>query len=171
MLLLQSAIELDGKILVNMAPDTSRDIRKSTWSSRAWTYQEGFLSRRRLIFTDHQVVFSCNGECYEEEIYDPRPYINPGPMAGSDFLTDLFPSARMSHNPLYYCTEVSRRNISYDLDLLNALSGMLNFVRERHGSVHICGVPAAVGSRRGDVTISLAWCHDVMTARRYYYPS
>ena len=41
---------------------TDRDIRDSAWASRAWTFQEGFFSKRRLVFTRRQAVFICNTE-------------------------------------------------------------------------------------------------------------
>ncbi|PVH70734.1 heterokaryon incompatibility, partial [Cadophora sp. DSE1049] len=34
---------------------------KSKRVTRGWTYQEGLLSRHRLIFTDEQVLFKCHG--------------------------------------------------------------------------------------------------------------
>jgi hypothetical protein len=30
------------------------------WSSRGWNFQEGTLSRRRLVFTEAQLYFQCN---------------------------------------------------------------------------------------------------------------
>jgi hypothetical protein len=41
-------------------------LRETKWASRAWTYQEGYLSIRRLIFTDHQAHFLCNHSFVEE---------------------------------------------------------------------------------------------------------
>lgn len=36
------------------------DIMLSKWFTRGWTYQEWYFSRRRLIFTDSEVMFLCN---------------------------------------------------------------------------------------------------------------
>ncbi|KAG6014277.1 hypothetical protein E4U43_006737 [Claviceps pusilla] len=42
------------------------EVASSKWASRAWTLQEGLLSRRRLIFTPSQVYFQCRAlHCYE----------------------------------------------------------------------------------------------------------
>ncbi|KAH7341199.1 heterokaryon incompatibility protein-domain-containing protein, partial [Pyrenochaeta sp. MPI-SDFR-AT-0127] len=42
------------------------ELRKSVWASRAWTFQEGLLSTRRLIFTEKQMYFECQGlYCFE----------------------------------------------------------------------------------------------------------
>ncbi|KAF1349225.1 HET-domain-containing protein, partial [Lizonia empirigonia] len=39
--------------------DHVREIRKSLWYTRGWTYQEMLLSRRCLVFTPSQVYFQC----------------------------------------------------------------------------------------------------------------
>ncbi|KUJ08268.1 HET-domain-containing protein, partial [Mollisia scopiformis] len=35
-------------------------ITSSSWNSRAWTFQESVLSRRRLVFTENQIYFECD---------------------------------------------------------------------------------------------------------------
>lgn len=48
-------------LMVSALRDPRILIKSSKWSSRAWTYQEGLLSLRRLVFTDQQVYFECHG--------------------------------------------------------------------------------------------------------------
>lgn len=47
------------QVLVSSLPRADFDLQKSKWASRGWTYQEGKLSRRRLIFPERQVYFEC----------------------------------------------------------------------------------------------------------------
>ncbi|KAL3299543.1 HET-domain-containing protein [Colletotrichum asianum] len=41
------------------------------WTKRGWTYQEGLLSTRRLIFTEYQVYFECNFSHCTEAVFAP----------------------------------------------------------------------------------------------------
>lgn len=46
-------------------------IKRSVWGRRGWTYQEGAIPRRRLVFTEHQVYFECMGMHCQESIATP----------------------------------------------------------------------------------------------------
>jgi hypothetical protein len=48
-----------GNLLVSMLRDPRRDILDSQYWTRGWTYQEGVLSNRRIVFTDQQVYWEC----------------------------------------------------------------------------------------------------------------
>jgi hypothetical protein len=49
------------------------DLEWSAWSSRAWTFQEQALSRRRIIFTPEQVQWCCDGAIFCEESHFEPP--------------------------------------------------------------------------------------------------
>ncbi|KAK6839283.1 hypothetical protein PG987_005149 [Apiospora arundinis] len=54
-------------------PPPHLEICESRWATRGWTYQEATLSRRRLVFTDHQVYFECRSmACCESLRILPR---------------------------------------------------------------------------------------------------
>ncbi|KAF1840365.1 HET-domain-containing protein [Cucurbitaria berberidis CBS 394.84] len=52
----------EGKFtLVSSMQEPRTTVRNSEWATRGWTYQEGVLSNRRLVFTEEQVYWECRG--------------------------------------------------------------------------------------------------------------
>ncbi len=54
--------------IVETLPDPHHKVSASRWFTRAWTFQEGLLSRRSLIFTDDQIYYECTGMNCSEAI-------------------------------------------------------------------------------------------------------
>ncbi|KAH9203601.1 heterokaryon incompatibility protein-domain-containing protein, partial [Leptodontidium sp. 2 PMI_412] len=54
-----------GSTIVGFPDHPRESIQNSVWNTRAWTYQEALLSRRRLIFSEQQVYFECQKSCRE----------------------------------------------------------------------------------------------------------
>jgi hypothetical protein len=134
------------------------DVGQSHWASREWTYQEMLLSRRRLVFTDSQMLFQCcSGEF--QELFDITAPSDPTPNMSKlaypkhngvylDYFiqVDTFPkngigeSAWDIHSRIGEYTE---RELSYQGDILNAFAGIFSaFGRNMQGyESHFWGIP------------------------------
>jgi hypothetical protein len=130
-----AVIRLDNSVVFGCGPEPSIDVKSdSTWSSRAWTFQEGVLSNRLLAFTDHQMTFyyqktswmeALGGPDYANQLvdnwsswpvrvtvfepYQDRRRINSNPV----------PWVRFTHLTKLY----TRRLLSYQTDTRAAVSG------------------------------------------------
>ncbi|KAH7188960.1 heterokaryon incompatibility protein-domain-containing protein [Fusarium flagelliforme] len=63
------------------------EVANSKWASRGWTYQEGLMARRRLVFTPSQIYFQCQTFHCHESISFPlktNPTLNLGRVFAND---------------------------------------------------------------------------------------
>ncbi|KAL2075082.1 hypothetical protein VTL71DRAFT_24 [Oculimacula yallundae] len=67
----------NGKtVLVSTMQEPRLAIRKSEWATRGWTYQEGVLSNRCLVFTLDQMYWECRGMAVHESVRLPLPKLH-----------------------------------------------------------------------------------------------
>lgn len=133
------SVFVEGTGYVQRIPEV-RDIKKSVWAKRGWTYQESSLSRARLYFTDHQVYYESSGspECewlsLAGGLIQPVMTVDPWNYAQPNWLTEP--------EDIYECiSEFSRRTLKVPQDKLNAFLSILS-VYERVMSVgHLYGLP------------------------------
>ncbi|RSM04341.1 hypothetical protein CEP52_006941 [Fusarium oligoseptatum] len=64
----QQVVELPGFTILSTGPDPTASIAESKWWTRGWTFQEAFLSPRKLVFTEHQTYFECLEVSWNESI-------------------------------------------------------------------------------------------------------
>lgn len=55
--------EFGGRRMLSRLPFLSQELAQSLWVTRAWTYQEGLLSHKRIVFTKNQVHCKFWGTC------------------------------------------------------------------------------------------------------------
>lgn len=154
-------------------------INSSHWASRGWTFQECYLSGRRLIFTEDQALFLCNKSFVAESV---RPQTSKaGPL--SPQFGHLVRRPKVLGNTygqlLAQVQEYCRRNISYDRDSLNAFLGVLHHWESRlawtrESMSHLWGLPLK-GTTTHDpdsVEFYILWSHSRNDAvRRPEFPS
>lgn len=56
----QRSMTVDGVDLYAFGDSVGKELRESKWWTRAWAFQEGLLSHRRLVFTESQAFFECS---------------------------------------------------------------------------------------------------------------
>lgn len=146
------------------------DFPHSPWWKRSWTYQEGVLSKRKLVFTDHQVYYVCNGMRAAEimHLHDPTlstPLDASSFTSASSFSEMLWQFTTRSY--VSYLSDISRRALSHPSDALNTCLGILKATN----TTHIWGVPAEIQAAKWNHTIALHWRHDGSATRRLGFPS
>ncbi|KAH7089809.1 heterokaryon incompatibility protein-domain-containing protein [Paraphoma chrysanthemicola] len=147
----QPQADLPGVSLVSSLPSPQYEVNRSKWATRGWTYQEGLLSRRCLLFTQHQASFQCQTNYYPFESVNEPAFTRPRPQ-----LTG-YPTSR-ANNPLPLkfsvtasavrdcLNEYSKRKLTYDSDTLNAIAGVLNaFVARNVLDGQVWGIPVIRG--------------------------
>lgn len=165
----QVEVKADGCTFLEIlcVPDA---IRSSTWATRAWTYQEGLLSKRCLIFTERGVLYRCADRRIDESVQRLVPKGTNAYMR-HDYLprllrTDLHIGAIVDVRE--HILQYTQRHLTYPQDSLNAFLGVLR----DHGRLdapapvkHIWGVPHREGKPQ------FAWYHQTPAVRRPDFPS
>jgi Heterokaryon incompatibility protein (HET) len=139
------SVQISNLDLVSLPPLINLEISRSSWSLRGWTYQEGLLARRRLLFTDSQVYFQCAGMHCQESFSIPLHNLHVKDLTRfRNELTGFFPRfgvGKTSDDLLSRIPEYAHRKFSYASDALDAFQGVLRAFQSFPNPVHhICGV-------------------------------
>ena len=158
-------------------PDSINEIYRSKWKSRAWTYQEGYLSKRRLFFTDREVIYICN-ESVEYEIGFEGIILGHCNLGGlKEFLPvkeDPFRKVNPFRSAMNMLEEYTERYLSFQSDALNAIVGALNTLETKQPPIrHVFGVPVSHSDSNSPslAKFALHWTLYATVSRRSGFPS
>ncbi|KAI1401712.1 heterokaryon incompatibility protein-domain-containing protein [Hypoxylon fuscum] len=177
----QVEVAFNGHHLLSTGQGLWSALQQSKWMTRGWTFQEAFLSRRTLVFTDDQAFFECRHMQCRESIS-----IDYGKLENFDSSYDLF-WQRMSH--VGPCSEMKQvreiwmtiaeyleRDLTHDSDALNAMLGILAHFEDEFpdGFRHIWGLPVFLQAEKslGEIlSPALLWKPERPARRRAGFPS
>ncbi|KIW15980.1 hypothetical protein PV08_06030 [Exophiala spinifera] len=144
----QPCVKIGDRTLV-YTPYVRTEILNSKWNSRGWTYQEGLLSRRKLVFTATQVYFQCSAMHCLESIRAPltglHVYKNVR-MRDNVEISRVFPLRGLGKSVDDLegrLTEYLQRSLTFESDILDAFRGVLAAF-ERMFPLELkslCGIP------------------------------
>lgn len=154
-------------------------LSSSNWARRGWTYQECYLSTRRLIFTEHGLMYLCNRQ------YAAEPFKNKVDMAGEDknrSFASFMPYLTLSGlqagagNLRKQIQEYTRRDLTFPEDSINAFLGVLDHAsRTERAMAHLWGLPLYENQPEApqprDMLFDLFWWHEAPGNRRHGFPS
>jgi Heterokaryon incompatibility protein (HET) len=133
----------DVDILGSMRPPM-HSIMDSKWWTRAWTFQEAVLSRRRLYFTPEQAYFECclSHHCETVNFIPTSQDILRG-VTGSWIRPVSYLDSNLSLYHLHKLLEVYyQRHTTYLTDTISAFLGILQrYSRAQNPVKHYFGVP------------------------------
>jgi len=185
----QPCLKVNGLTIVSASPCPRFQLQKSKWSSRAWTFQEGILSKRRLIFTDEQAFFECNTmHCLETFVIPLDELHTTDKMrVKKERYTEkgfhLKPPGTQPGNFISYASLFSQRELKFEEDTINAMQGILHsFSNSKQTVLHFMGVEIQTLNSidTGDELTTaeqsfvhgLTWLHKQPGKKRnYHFPS
>ncbi|KAK7952312.1 uncharacterized protein PG986_008040 [Apiospora aurea] len=164
--------------------DARTALKHSKWGTRGWTYQEGLLPTRRLIFTDQQAYFQCNTAHYMESMWWPDylldsetslPPVADWPQPAFQLIGAQSNGDEKAQLLIRLVRNYSWRNLSYEGDTVQAFLGILGMFSAADPPVyHVWGTPVTHGSCLSRATPSIwltCWYHENPSERWSGFPS
>lgn len=123
--------------------------RGSDYHSRAWTFQEYRMSRRRVIFKNQELHWECQCSIWHEEMILGAEIDKYTPDLKQSVIMSGFPDLHCLHDII---SDFSKTELRYDEDSLPALSGMLSVLSRSFTGGFLYGIPEMFFER------GLGWC-------------
>lgn len=163
------SVRIGSHLLVPTLPDPRLSMRAAKWSTRGWTYQENQLSKRRLVFTNHQVLFVCRRACINEAEQGLKPgtELPYGDIRPRTSFSLFFWSEKYTFSIWDEINQFVILDLSHQEDCLNAMLGILQRYQESDQEYGVCirrhlaGLPVVkkviIPSRRAEIHEHSAW--------------
>ena len=116
------------------------DHEESSWSTRAWTFQEFELSTRILFFGRSRIHFMCPLKTWMEGDYYTEPYLQPFGQAILAFRRGEISREKLYSTWLTLLERYGDRCCTFASDKLPAISGLAKLIAEETGDTYIAGV-------------------------------
>jgi heterokaryon incompatibility protein (HET) len=127
----QKEVTIGSTMLLQVLPHAADTLLSSTWASRGWTFQEGYLSKCRIIFSDHEVSFLCNSTYRSESLLQTIDFRDDPSWNPIEPFVDLMPAIHYGNHDVpamigRQIAQYSRRKLTFAADKLDACLGLVS---------------------------------------------
>ena len=156
--------------LVTSLPSLELAVKRSAWGNRGWTFQEGLMSIRCIIFGGKQVYYECATDIWCESMVEPPASF---PSLIQPILRGPFQDAESESIPLYWSLvyDYTGRGLTNASDSLRAFQGFIEYFSTQRHMYSIWGMPG----NGHYLAKSLLWSHierqNLPIKRRPDFPS
>ncbi|KAF2456109.1 heterokaryon incompatibility protein-domain-containing protein [Lineolata rhizophorae] len=155
--------DLGNGLHLGVLTELADELMNCDHAKRGWTYQEGCLSSRCLVFLNGMCSFHCRAAVWREDVMAETDLVKPFESANTLGRT-------MNPAPLkryeQHLTAYLERNLTYPSDALNAFAGIQKATATSlHNTRVWYGAPAAV------FDWALLWDSVLKVTRRELFPS
>ncbi|KAH7066526.1 heterokaryon incompatibility protein-domain-containing protein [Paraphoma chrysanthemicola] len=142
-----TVVNLEDFVILSIGRDPTLLLHYSEWMKRGWTYQEGLLSSRLLIFTDEQISFHCCVASWQEGLTGPENLHSSQPINWEEWTIRYKELIRPPRLPMLigvrhdclswymeyfsHIQEYSRRTLSKESDYANAFTGIITHMEKQ----------------------------------------
>lgn len=173
----QETQQWDGVGLMTAFPDYNSAIERSRWATRGWTFQEGVLSRRCLVFAEDQMYFRCTRDSRCEdvvtetgtdhyEVHPAKPKFRESKidyLISSEFLKSMSGEDTFSEYARLV-RDYTKRSLTFEFDVLPAFTGIMNTLLPHfHEQAFVAGLLCFSFDR------ALLWYHTSPARRRQIF--
>lgn len=144
---IQHSEVIRGVCCITTQSELIPEILLTNWSTRGWTYQEGFLSSRCLVFTDYQAYFQYKSDVWCEDSWSTGSRDMDRKSTIGNALCHLPDrDINVSRCSFYQCIDAieafSRRRLSVETDTLWAFTGITDTFQPQFPAGFTWGLPA-----------------------------
>ena len=138
----QTKVKLGDLTLVAKLPCLFITKKASLWDNRAWTFQEGVLSRKKVYFSKFQMFWRCSVS-YHAEDFSPASEEENSLLRGESILKEDIGTNSKDQFHVYQSLvkRYSNREMTYAVDSLHAFAGIISVLEEAFAWTFISALP------------------------------
>lgn len=188
--------KIGGRVVSTIKSEPVLETIRSRWWQRAWTFQEAFLSKRLLVFTQFETSFYCQTTAWTESLGGLEhitsshgvPWatlrLDCGLFTNNNFYSREYYARRGQYTVLpeylHLVAQYTQRKLSIDSDALHAFAGVLKTLQETAPELNtFSGLPLIsslkdAGARNSQLFTTMSWFHEFVIdplKRRNEFPS